>query len=153
SNVTDALFDPTKYSAFVVASDITCGGGDIDTIGEAAIAAHTAAIDSFFNAGGGIIGLSGAANAGTYYNFLAASASGSGSPPSFGYVGQTCFGTAFPAVNGDPTHNFFATPGTGGVSSLYCVAEIETAAPFVGAVESLVLQGGAIETSVITTTT
>src|SRR5262249_26466139 len=69
SNVTDALFDPTKYSAFVVASDITCGGCDIDTIGEAAIAAHTAAIDSFFNAGGGIIGLSGASNAGTYYNF------------------------------------------------------------------------------------
>src|SRR5262249_1947961 len=139
--------------AFVVASDETCGGCDLDATGEAAIAAHSAAIASFFNAGGGIIGLAGADNAGTYYNFLPASASGSGSPPSSGYAGQTCFGTAFPAANGDPPHNFFSTPGTGGVSSLYCVAEIETLGPSAGAVESLVLQGGAIETSVITTTT
>jgi hypothetical protein len=150
--VTAALFDPTKYSAFVVASDSTCGGCDNNPAMTTALVAQTTAIDNFFNAGGGIVGLAGANNAGTYYGFLPASASGSGSPPSSPYFGQTCFGTSFLAVDGDATHNFFPTPGTGGVSPLYCVAERFGNATD-GTPESLVLAGGAIVTDVITTTT
>src|SRR5438477_278566 len=44
SNVTDALFDPTVYSAMAVASDLTCGGCDLTVSAEANISAHAAAI-------------------------------------------------------------------------------------------------------------
>ena len=122
--VAASLFNPLVYSAFLVASDFTCGGCDNTPAGEANIIARAAAISAFANAGGGIIGFAGASNAATYYSFLPASASGFGSPPSSPYF-QTAAGLALgiPAVNGDPTHNFFAEPGTGGVSSAYTVVE------------------------------
>ena len=52
-----------------------------------------------------------------------------GSPPSTGYV-QTAAGAALglPAVNGNPTHNFFSTPGTAGLSASYVVTERLTSA-------------------------
>jgi hypothetical protein len=126
-----ALFDHTKYSAFVVASDSSCGGCDNSPTGEANIAAQSAAIAAFVSAGGGIVGLSGASNAANYYNFVPEAASGGGSPPSSGYT-QTAYGASIgvPAVNGDATHNFFADPGTGGVSSLYNIVEIESSGTF-----------------------
>jgi PEP-CTERM motif len=123
--VTASLFNASIYSAFVVASDSSCGGCDNDSTGEANIAAQAAAVASFFNSGGGIVGLAGAGNASTYYNFLPASAAGFGSPPSSGYV-QTSFGASIgvPAVNGNATHNFFFDPGTSGVSAAYGIAEV-----------------------------
>ena len=119
-----SLFNVATFSAVVVASDGTCGGCDNTTVSIANLTAAAAAIAAFGNAGGGIVGLAGASNASTYYGFLPASASGFGSPPSTGYV-QTAFGASIgiPAVNGDPTHNFFFEPGTGGVAAAYGVVE------------------------------
>ena len=119
-----SLFNVATFSAIVVASDATCGGCDNTTVSIANLTAAAAAIAAFGNAGGGIVGLAGASNASTYYGFLPASASGFGSPPSTGYV-QTAFGASIgiPAVNGDPTHNFFFEPGTGGVAAAYGVVE------------------------------
>ena len=119
-----SIFDHQIYSAFAVASDSTCGGCDNNAIDTANLIANSEAIKTFFNDGGGILAFAGAANAATYYGFLPASASGFGDPPSTGYV-QTAFGASLgiDAVNGDPTHNFFAEPGTGGVSSAYGVVE------------------------------
>jgi hypothetical protein len=118
-----ALFNPATFSAIVVASDTSCGGCDNDATSSANLAARAANIAAFFNAGGGIVAFAGAANA-SYYSFLPASASGFGSPPSSGFV-QTAFGASLgiPAQNGDPTHNFFSQPGTGGVSAAYGVVE------------------------------
>lgn len=123
TGVASSLFNPSLYSAFVVASDQSCGGCDNNSTGSANLAAQAAAIASFFNAGGGIVALAGASNL-SYYSFLPASASSFGNPPSSGYV-QTAEGAALgiPAVNGNPTHNFFVEPGTGGVSSAYLVVE------------------------------
>jgi hypothetical protein len=117
-------FSVATYSAMAVASDATCGGCDNTSTSIAHLTSASAAIGAFLNAGGGIVAFAGAGNAASYYGFLPASASGFGSPPSSGYV-QTTFGAAIgiPAVNGNPTHNFFSTPGTGGVSSVYGVVE------------------------------
>lgn len=120
SNVTDALFDHSLYSAFIVASDTTCGGCDNSAAGEANIAAHTTAINNFLNAGGGIVGLAGASSA-SYYAFVPQTASSVGGAPSTGYTATGLFGIN--AVNGDPTHNLFWDPGTHGESSFYQVAE------------------------------
>ena len=118
--VTDALFDHSIYSAFVVASDASCGGCDNSPTGEANIAAHTTAINNFLNAGGGIVGLAGASSA-SYYAFVPQTASAVGGAPSTGYTATGIFG--IPAVNGDATHNLFRDPGTFGESAFYQVAE------------------------------
>ena len=118
-----SLFDVANFSAMAVASDTNCGGCDNDAVSSSNLAAASTAIAAFFNAGGGIVALAAASNT-NYYSFVPASASGFGSPPSSGYV-QTAYGATIgiPAVNGNPTHNFFAEPGTGGVSSSYGVVE------------------------------
>lgn len=143
-NITDSLFDHSVYSAFVVASVTSCGGcdntpGDIDNI-----AAHSAAIATFFNAGGGIYGLAGALDP-TAYGYIPVSATNpGGSPPRTGYV-TTADGTTLgiPAVNGDTTHNFFNEPGTGGLSPLYVVTE-RLFDPLKGTPETIALKNGAI---------
>ena len=124
AGVAASLFNPTVYSAFLVASDFTCGGCDNTPAGEANIAARAAAIALFANAGGGIIAFAGANNAATYYSFLPGSASTSASLPSNGYT-QTAAGLrlGIPAVNGDEAHNVFAEPGTNGVAAAYMVVE------------------------------
>jgi hypothetical protein len=116
-------FNAATYSAFVLASYIGCGGCDLTAAGSALVNAQAPAIATFFNAGSGIVGLA-ADSLSTYYGFVPATASPSGSPPSTGYV-QTACGVllGIPAVNGDPTHNFFPEPGTGGVDPAYCVVE------------------------------
>ena len=152
AGVTAAVFDPTLYSAFVVASHTSCGGCDNSTAFVDAIIAQSAAITSFFNAGGGVVGLSGASMT-TYYNFVPESTASLGGAPSSGYVQDVC-GVTFgvPAVNGDATHNHFSEPGTGGVSALYCVAERNpTGLPAGQNAMTLLLQGGVITTGVITT--
>jgi hypothetical protein len=127
SNVTDALFNHSVYSAFLVASDSSCGGCDNSAAGEANIAAHAAAIASFLNGGGGILGLAGASSAG-YYTFVPQTATSVGGAPSSGYT-ATALGTSLgiPAVNGDATHNLFFNPGTSGESSAYQIVELNTA--------------------------
>ena len=138
--ITDAMFNPTLYSAFAVASQASCGGCDNQPADAVAIAAHSAAIASFFNAGGGILGFAAASDPlGYAYVPLAASNAG-GSPPSFGFV-ETAAGLAVGLIaeNGDPTHNYFPTPGTGGLSSAYQVAEVNGSN-----VESIFVQNGRI---------
>lgn len=124
--VTDALFSHSTYSAFMIASDTTCGGCDNDTTSSAAIAAHAKAIANFLNAGGGIVAFAGANNT-DYYSFLPQTASSVGGAPSSGYS-QTSVGASLgiPAVNGDATHNLFWNPGTHGTSSAYQVAEVNS---------------------------
>jgi hypothetical protein len=121
--VTASLFDNTLYSAFIVASDNSCGGCDNLPAGEAAIAAQSAAIASFLNAGGGIVGLAGASSPG-YYAFSPQTATSVGGAPSEGYTATGIFGIT--AVNGDATHNLFANPGTSGESAFYQVAEVNS---------------------------
>jgi hypothetical protein len=122
--VTASLFDNATYSAFIVASDYSCGGCDNSPTGEAAIAAQSAAIDAFLNNGGGIVGLAGANSAG-YYSFVPQTATSVGGAPTNGYS-QTAAGAGagIPAVNGDATHNLFYNPGTNGESSFYQIAEL-----------------------------
>jgi hypothetical protein len=119
ANVTDALFNTSLYSAFLIASDTSCGGCDNSTTSSTNIAAHSAAIANFLNGGGGIVAFAGASNPG-YYTFLPQTASSVGGAPSSGYS-QTAVGISLsiPAVNGDATHNLFYTPGTNGTSPAY----------------------------------
>jgi hypothetical protein len=138
--IADSVFDHSLYSAMIVASDSSCGGCDNSDADLAKIATHTTAINAFFNAGGGILGLAGAGDANAYAYVPEAAANGGGFPPSNGFV-ETALGTSLglTAENGDPTHNFFPTPGTGGLSSAYGSAEING-----DSVESIVLVNGSI---------
>lgn len=136
----DSLFDAALYSAFAVASNQSCGGCDLSDSDVANIASHLAAISAFFNAGGGILGLAAGDDPNGYAYVPEAAANGGGSPPSDGFV-ETAAGTAHGLVaeNGDPTHNYFPTPGTGGLSSAYQVAETNS-----GNVESVFVANGTI---------
>jgi hypothetical protein len=63
------------YSAVLVASDVTCGGCDLNEPGATpdsdAIAARAGDLAAFFNGGGGILALAGGDHAGgSYYRFL-----------------------------------------------------------------------------------
>lgn len=124
ASVTASLFNNSTYSAFIVASDATCGGCDNGPAGEANIAAQSAAIGAFLNAGGGILGLAGADSSG-YYDFVPQTASSVGGAPDSGYTATSAgSGAGIPAVNGDETHNLFWDPGTHGESSFFQVAEV-----------------------------
>ena len=139
-NITDSLFDPTVYSAFAVASNVDCGGCDLFASDVANIATHGSAIADFFNAGGGILGFAAADDPLGYAYVPEAAANAGGNPPSNGFV-ETPAGLAagLLAENGDPTHNFFPTPGTGGLSSAYQVAEVNG-----DNVESVFIKNGSI---------
>lgn len=143
-SISDSVFDHSLYSAFIVASVTSCGGCDNTPADIANIASHSAAIASFFNAGGGILGLAGAGDPNAYAYVPEAATNGGGSPPSYGYV-TTAAGLALglPAVNGDTTHNFFSEPGTGGLSPMFQVTERLYDA-VTGTPESIALKGGAI---------
>ena len=120
--VTSAMFDHSIYSAFVVASVETCGGCDNPVGTGTHLATFEPAIINFFNAGGGIFGLTEAsdthgfdyvpeATAGTQIfdsNGFALTPAASGIP-------------GFVAVNGDQTHNTFS-----GFGSFYQVAEVRS---------------------------
>ncbi|HEY3198334.1 MAG TPA: hypothetical protein VGJ57_09990, partial [Nitrospirales bacterium] len=136
-------FDVTKFSAIVVASDFRCGGCDNNDLSSTNLAGAKTPITDFFNAGGGIATFAAASNS-HYYDFLPTTATGFGSPPSTGYV-QTAFGATLgiPAVNGDPTHNFFFEPGTAGVSALFGVVE-RLGDPNTGTAETIAIKGASI---------
>jgi hypothetical protein len=126
-------FDVATYSAIVIASDTSCGGCDNNATSSANLAAAAASFATFFNAGGGIIGLAGASNP-NYYSFVPASATVAGLVTCSSCFTQTADGAAagLPAVNGDFPHNFFAFPGTGGVDVHYKVFETYTGPSTVG---------------------
>lgn len=119
--VTAGMFDHTKYSAFSVASVTTCGGCDNPVGTGTKLAAFNTAIAAFFDAGGGIYGLTGASDPNAFA--YVPEAGGTTTPifSSSGFV-ATPTGTSgipgFFAVNGDQTHNTFA-----GFASFYKVAE------------------------------
>ena len=143
-NVTDALFNASLYSAFVVASVSTCGGCDNPVGTGSILATHFGAIAAFFNAGRGILAFAGADDLAAYSFVPSAATNAGGSPPSSGYV-QTAAGISFglPAVNGDPTHNFFSEPGTAGLSAAYVVTE-RLGNALTGTPETIALRGGTI---------
>ncbi len=127
ASITAGSFDPTKYSAFVVASDSDCGGCDNPVGTGTTLAAFSGAIAAFFNAGGGILGETVADDA-TGYAYVPSAAASSPIYNVGGFVatanGLADLGSLFQAVNGDETHNTFSAPGTTGTSSAYKVAEI-----------------------------
>jgi hypothetical protein len=142
-----SLFNTATFSAIIVASDSTCGGCDNGATSANNLQAAASSFASFFNNGGGIVALAGGSRA-NYYSFLPETAAPFGSPGSTGYY-QTAAGAAagIPAVNGDPTHNFFTEPGTGGTSSLWQVAErntLGTASTADDPAETIFLSGGTI---------
>jgi hypothetical protein len=138
--VTNANFNHSTFSAIAVASEVSCGGCDNSPADNAAIATHLSAIAAFVTAGGGIVGLAGATDPKAYAYVPTAASNGGGSPPSTGFV-ETAAGTAagLVAENGDATHNFFNTPGTGGLSALFQVAEVNA-----GDIESVFVSGASI---------
>jgi hypothetical protein len=140
TTITDAMFDHSQYSAFAVASDEFCGGCDLTPADVALISLHSTAISAFFNSGGGILGLAAATDPLGYAYVPEAAVNGGGNPPSNGFV-ETSAGTAagLLAENGDPTHNFFPTPGTSGLSNVYQVAEVNG-----DNVESIFVKNGSI---------
>jgi PEP-CTERM motif len=122
SSVTAGMFNHSVYSAVVVASVTSCGGCDNPIGTGTKLSAFDTAIASFFDAGGGILGLAGASDPNAYA--YVPEAGGTTTPifSSSGFV-ATPTGTAgipgFFAVNGDQTHNTFS-----GFSSFYHVAEV-----------------------------
>jgi hypothetical protein len=126
--ISATVFDNTRYSAFVIASDNACGGCDLFPADEDNIfgpAANLAAMYDFINNGGGAVALSGAyGDAPHYYSWLPDTAAPFGSPPSTPYY-QTPTGVvnSIRSVNGDATHNFFREPGTAGTSAAWEVDE------------------------------
>ncbi len=121
-SITAADFDPTVYSAFMVASVSTCGGCDNPVGTGTTLHGFQTAIDAFFNAGRGILGETSASdNLGFAYAPQVATSS-----PIFnssGFVatanGLADLGSPYQAVNGDQTHNTFGV----GTSAAYKVAE------------------------------
>jgi hypothetical protein len=145
AGIVPSLFDPTKFSAMAVASITSCGGCDntpafVETLHSGA--GNQAAIDAFFNSGAGILGLAGAADLMAYDYVPTAASNAGGFPPSTGYV-QTAAGAALglPAVNGNPTHNFFSEPGNGGLSASYVVTE-RLLDPTTGTPETIAIKAG-----------
>ena len=125
SSITAADFDFNIYSMFVVASAAACGGCENPNNTGILLGAFSTSIGNFFNAGGGILGLTSAGTAGGF-NYAPEAATGAFLSASSGFT-ATANGIAdmpgFVAVNGDATHNTFSEPGFGGTSSKYKVAE------------------------------
>jgi hypothetical protein len=123
-----ALFNTAIYSAIIVASDQSCGGCDNTTTSSANLAAAVASFTNFYSNGGGLVGLSGSTNL-NYYDFLPIPVKQFGGPGigSTGFV-QTAYGAEIgvPAVNGDPTHDFFNQPGSDGTDPAWGVVEIRS---------------------------
>lgn len=119
-SVTAGMFNHSVYSAFAVASVTSCGGCDNAPGTGTALAAFKSSIETFVDAGGGILGLTGA-NDPNAFAYVPDSASG---PPIFdssGFIATAAGATDIPgffAVNGDQTHNTFSS-----FSSAYTVAE------------------------------
>ncbi len=125
SAVTAGMFNHSVYSAFAVASVTNCGGCDNPPGTGAMLAGFSTQIASFFNAGGGILGMTSAQDNPGGFAYVPDAASGSPIFSSSGFVATTAGTTDIPgffAVNGDETHNIFTS-----FSSAYSVAEVDSA--------------------------
>ena len=144
TGITASVFDATKYSAMAVASNSNCGGCDNSDAGLAYLATFSVPIGAFVTAGGGLVGLTGAADTSAYAYVPTAASNAGGAPPASGFL-ETAAGTGFGllAENGDATHNYFGTPGAGGLSSAYVVVEVNGTNN-----ESLAVSGAAISCTV-----
>ena len=103
-----------KFSAIITASDETCGGCDNTTAGEANINARANDFKDFFNAGGGILALTGADNRATYYNFVPLpnlTATAVSEPFTVTATGAA-LGITNTMANCCPTHSSFLIPGS-----------------------------------------
>jgi hypothetical protein len=149
AGVGTAMFDPTLFSAIAVASEVGCGGCDNTPAFIAALATREPAIGAFLDAGRGILGLAGDGDPLAYAYVPASASNPGGSPPDTGYV-QTAAGAALglPPVNGNPTHNFFNEPGSGGLAAAYVVTE-RLINPMTGTPETVACVG--CTTAVLTT--
>jgi hypothetical protein len=121
SAVTAGMFDHSLYSAFAVASVTSCGGCDNPSGTGTLLATFETSIAKFFDAGGGIVGLTGADDPNAFA--YVPEAGGTTTPifSSSGFVSTPAGTTSIPgftAVNGDETHNTFAD-----FASFYTVAE------------------------------
>lgn len=130
------------YSAIVVASDTTCGGCDNNdafgvTPDSDAINARSSDIQTFFNAGGGILGLAGADNISVFYNFLPIQATGepTTSPYTLTSLGLSLGLIEGPDDNCCATHNSFDLPING---NPFQVAETDAA----GLAETMIVMQG-----------
>ncbi len=149
--------------ALIILSHTSCGGCDLNDGGVAEILANKASIETAFNGGMDIWGLSGASNTGYYSAFLPASVAATGSSigSSTGFF-ATAAGTAIGIVdpipgsssatsmiNGFPTHNVFPTYASAFtvLERRNCATGPDTACP----VETLGLRGGTITGGGITT--
>jgi hypothetical protein len=109
------LFDPTKYSAMIVASVTACGGCDNPAGTGNNLKTYQTAIAGFFDAGRGILGLTGSTDLQAFSYIPAAASSGGSLALSSGFTATanaTSLVPGFAAVNGDETHNYF-TPSAG----------------------------------------
>ena len=130
------------YSAIIVASDTTCGGCDNNdgagvTPDSDAINGRAADIAQFFNAGGGILALAGAANIGVFYNFLPVATTGATTTSPYTF---TSLGLSLGLMEGSDdnccaTHNSFQIPASG---SPFQIAETDGA----GLPETMIVQNG-----------
>lgn len=120
--VTAGMFDHSIYSAFAVASVAGCGGCDNPAGTGTLLAGFSTQIAAFFNAGGGIVGLTADGDP-NGFDYVPQAATGSAIGSISGFV-ATAAGLALPgftAVNGDQTHNIFTSLAG------YTVAEFSTA--------------------------
>jgi PEP-CTERM motif len=118
--VTAGMFDHSKYGAFAVASVTACGGCDNPIGTGTKLATFSSSIASFFDAGGGILGLTSSTDP-SGFAYVPDAAAGTPISGSAGFV-ATSAGTSgipgFDAVNGDETHNRFTS-----YAPAYTVAE------------------------------
>jgi PEP-CTERM motif len=128
-----------NYSAIAVASVTSCGGCDNPIGTGTALAAFSSAIAAFYDAGGGILGLTAASDP-AGFAYVPDAAAGLPIFTASGFVATAAGVSGIPgffAVNGDETHNIFTT-----YSSAYTVAETDSLSS--GAAVTLFLSGGTI---------
>jgi hypothetical protein len=126
-----ALFNHSLYSAIAVASVTSCGGCDNPVGTGTILAGYETAIASFFNAGGGVLGLTAATDTKGFAYVPQAAVNAGFITATTGFTATTAglalntsTGLLGIPVNGDETHNQFPTPGTGGLSAQYQVLEL-----------------------------
>jgi hypothetical protein len=148
-----AALDTSTYSAIIVASDLTCGGCDLNDFGATpdsdAINARAADIAKFFNAGGGIFAMAGASHGDgnpatgpdTYYSFVPITVGGLAvsAPFTLTSAGRALgftdgSGGSSDDINCCATHNSFTLPPAGGALE---VAETDSK----GSAETLFAEG------------
>lgn len=131
-----------NYSAIIVASDESCGGCDLNTSSSTpdtdALVARKADIKAFFEAGGGVIALSGGevqyqptGRCDVYYSFLPLAAPTCQATLDTAYA-ATPNGAAlgFTAADAGSPHNEFTTPAPGGPLQPAIVDGAQTVALF-----------------------